>query len=879
MVAQKEPEEEKGSPEKEQQTKAPLPATTRKKKSGARSPKPDYIVGIGGSAGGLEALEAFFHAMPADEGLAFVLIVHLDPTHKSITDELIQRCTTLKVTEAKDNTAVEPNAVYIIPPGKNLSLLNGTIQLMSVTGTQGVRMPIDYFFRSLAKDRREKSIGIILSGMGTDGTLGLRAIQEVGGMTMVQNPESAKFDSMPRSAIKNGLVDFSLAPEKMPEALISYIRKSPAVISQKALERTELTKLQKIFVLVRDQTGNDFSEYKDSSVLRRVERRMSITSMDDMEDYVELLQNNPAEIDLLFKELIIGVTNFFRDPEAFEHLKAAIIRKLREHSRNQTIFRAWCPGCATGEEAFSVAILIWECLEECNLLGSMRVQIYATDIGSDGIEYARKGRYPKNIAADVSASRLKRWFIEEGDSYVVGKEIRESVIFAVQNIISDPPFTRLDLICCRNLLIYFTASLQKKIFPLFHYALLPHGILFMGTSESLNSNDGLFTTLNAKWKIFERSEAAVRPLPGSTPAFGFVPVLHGNLARVSSPEAGEKVPDLIRTILLEHYTPPSVLVTKDGDIVYFNGKTGKYLEPAPGRPNMNIFSMMQDDFSFEFGTSFHHALQEWEKVTVQGLHTDTWGQDQYFDLIIHPITGYKALEGLILIVFRDLPPKPKRRQAQKTPEGAERVASDIEEELRKLKLHLAGVLEDKQTKEEELKTMNEELQSSNEELQSTNEELSTSKEEMQSLNEELRTVNAELESKNNELGKVNADIRNLLNSTDIGTLFLDKDMRITQFTPKILPLYNLLDSDIDRPLSDIVTTLAYDHVIEDARQVFDTLIVQEKNVKTKDGVWYFMRIVPYKTQDNKIEGVVITFTNITAARRTETPRKKAGPKR
>lgn len=863
---------------KEKEAKTSPPVTTPGKQSQKRSPKPEYIVGIGGSAGSLEALETFFRTMPVDEGLAFVLIVHLDPTHKSITDELIQRCTTLKVREAEDDMKVEPNAVYIIPPGKNLSILNGTIQLMSVTETQGVRMPIDYFFRSLAKDQKEKSIGIILSGMGTDGTLGLRAIQEVGGMTMVQDPGSAKFDSMPRSAIRNGLVDFSLAPEKMPGALISYIRKSPATISRKALERTELTKLQKIFVLVRDQTGSDFSEYKSSSVLRRVERRMNLRSFTDMADYVDYLQNNPAEVDLLFKELIIGVTNFFRDPEAFEHLKKSIIKKLREHHQHQTVFRAWCPGCATGEEAFSIAILIHECVEECNLQDQVRIQIYATDIGNDGIEYARRGRYPKNIAADVSANRLKKWFIDEGDSYVVRKDIRESVIFAVQNIISDPPFTRLDLICCRNLLIYFTTELQRKVFPLFYYALLPHGILFLGTSESLNCDEELFVPLHAKWKIFERTKTAAH-IPGPTPTFGFAPVSYNTMARTAPPEIEEKVPDLIRTILLEHYTPPSVLVTKEGTIVYFNGKTGKYLEPAPGRPNLNIFSMMQDDFRIDFGTAFHQALQEWEKVTVHGLHTEKGGQERHFDLIIHPITGYKALEDLILIVFSPLPPKPKRRKSKKTSEGVRSASSESEDELRRLKLHLAGVLEDKQTKEEELKSMNEELQSSNEELQSTNEELSTSKEEMQSLNEELRTVNAELESKNIELSKVNADIRNLLNSTDIATLFLDKELRITQFTPRILPIYNLIDSDIDRPLSDIVTSLAYDHVIEDARQVFDTLIVQERNVKTRDGVRYFMRIVPYKTQDNKIDGVVITFTNITAVRGMEKAQEKGIPEK
>ena len=835
------------------------------KQSPKQTAEPDYIVGIGGSAGGLEALEAFFRAMPVNEGLAFVLIVHLDPTHKSITDELIQRCTTMKVCEARDDMPVKQNAVYIIPPGKNLSLLNGTIQLMDTTEEHGLRLPIDYFFRSLAKDQKEKSVGIILSGMGTDGTLGMRAIQEVGGMTIVQDPKSAKFDSMPRSAIKNGLVDFVLTPQNMPEALIDYIRNTPAFISGKAAERTELTKLQKIYVLIRDQTGNDFSEYKSSSVLRRVERRMSLKSIDEMADYVTYLQKNPEEVDLLFREILIGVTNFFRDPEAYESLRKKILQKLKEHPPNQTVFRAWCPGCATGEEAFSVAILIRECLEECGLQDSVRIQIYGTDIGSDGIDFARKGRYPKNIAADISPARLKKWFREEGNSYVVHKDIRESVIFAVQNIISDPPFTKLDLLCCRNLLIYFTTDLQKKVFPLFYYSLLPHGILFLGTSESLNCGEGQFLVLDQKWKIFERG---TKPLPigGIPPAVGFAPVSRYGIARVTSPEKEQKIPELIKTLLLEQYTPSSVLVTKEGDIVHFNTKVGKYLEPAPGRPDLNIFSMMQEECRIDFTTAFHQALQDWKNVTVHGLHTNIGGEEHHFDLTIHPIRGNGELEGLILIVFRDLPPKPKRRRARKTPDGDGNTVSELEEELRKLKSHLAGILEDKQTKEEELKSMNEELQSSNEELQSTNEELSTSKEEMQSLNEELRTVNAELENKNNELGRVNADIRNLLNSTDIATLFLDKEMLLTQYTPKVLPLYNLIDSDIGRPLSDIVTNLSYDQVVPDARRVFDTLIIQEKNVQTKDGVWYFMRIVPYKTQDNKIEGVVITFTNITGSK-------------
>lgn len=864
MVTKKEAGSEKDTTGKKKQPKMESAATGHKKQPPEKSPKPNYIVGIGASAGGLEALETVFRAMPINEGLAFVLVVHLDPTRKSITDELIQRCTVMKVCEATDDMTVEQNTVYIIPPGKNLSLLNGTIQLMDTTEKHGLRLPIDYFFRSLAKDWKEKSVGIILSGMGTDGTLGIRAIQEVGGLTMVQDPASAKFDSMPRSAIKNGLVDFILTPEKIPEALFGYLSKSPAVITQKGTDRIELTKLQKIYVLIRDQTGNDFSEYKSSSVLRRVERRMSIKSIENMADYVTYLQKNPEEIDLLFRDVLIGVTSFFRDPEAFESLRTQILQKFRAHPPNQNVFRAWCPGCATGEEAFSLAILIRECLEECHLEDRIRIQIYGTDIGSEGIEFARKGRYPQNIVADVPPAWLKKWFVEEGNSYVVHKDIRESVIFAVQNLISDPPFTKLDLLCCRNLLIYFTTDLQKKICPLFSYALVPHGILFLGTSESLNCDEGLFDPLDGKWKIFERTTSSPNYLT-TRPVSDFMPVHHYDTKPVSHQNLSKKLPDLVGSLLLEYYTPPSVLVNREGEIVYFSGKTGKYLEPAPGRPDLNIYPMMQEDCRIEFGSAFHQVLETQETLTVHDLHTEQGGTEQRFEMTLHPITDNNELKDLILVVFRDLPPKPKRRRSRKTPDGEETRTSELEEELKKLKNHLASVLEDKQTKEEELKSMNEELQSSNEELQSTNEELSTSKEELQSLNEELRTVNAELESKNTELNRVNADIKNLLNSTDIATIFLDKDMQITQYTPKVLPLYKLIDSDIGRPLSDMVTNLAYDQVIPDARRVYDTLIIQEKNVQTKDGTWYLMRIVPYKTQDNKIEGVVITFTNISAS--------------
>ena len=870
MVTKKEAPPEKEGHTTESQTTSSSPSATPINESPDISQKPEYIIGIGGSAGSLEALQTFFRHMPTDTGVAFVVTLHLDPNHKSITGELLQRHTAMDVCDAEDKMPIRPNTVYIIPPGKYLTILDNTIQATDIAYTDRTGMPVDAFFRSLAKDRKEKSIAIILSGTGTDGTLGMRAIQEVGGVTMVQHPESARYNGMPRSAIRNGFIDFCLTPEKMPETLINYIRKSPEVIAREALERTDLARLQKIFILIHNQTGIDFSGYKVSTILRRVDRRMNLNSVSAISDYVDYLRNNPKEIDMLYKELLIGVTSFFRDMEAFEHLKPIIIQRLKELPPHQNVFRAWCPGCATGEEAFSIAILIQECLEECHLQNDIHIQIYATDISSDEIECARKGRYPKNIAADVSPTRLKKWFVAEGDSYIIRKDIRESVIFAVHNIISDPPFIKLDLICCRNLLIYFTAELQKKIILLFSYALLPHGILFLGSSESLHSDEELFSVRDAKWKIFERNET-VPHVPGSMGAIRYSPDSYSRETQDMQKDVQENLPDLIRTFLLKHYTPSSVLITKDGSILYFSGKTGKYLEPESGRPSLNIFSMIRNEFRIEFQRAFQHALLESEMVTVHGLQTMSAGEEQEFDLIIHPVTKPKALEDRILVVFRDHPPKPKTRKGRSTPDEKETRSSEFEEELRNIKIHLAEMLEDKQIKEEELKSLNEELQSSNEELQSANEELSTSKEEMQSLNEELQTVNAELESKNTELARVNADLINLLNSTDIAMLFLDKDMNISQYTPRILSLYHLIYSDIGRPLSDIVTNLAYDSVIEDARQVFDTLIIKEKRVQTKDDGAYFMRIVPYKTPENKIEGVVITFTNITTDHCPDTP--------
>ena len=829
------------------------------------------IVGLGASAGGLEALELFLRQVPNGCGIAFVIVQHLDPTHKGIMPELLQRTTEMKVFQVKDRMEVKPNCVYVIPPNKEMSILHGVLHLFEPSAPRGLRLPIDFFLRSLAEDRHELAIGVILSGMGSDGTLGLRAIKEKGGLVLVQDPASAKFDSMPRSAIDASLADLVAPAEELPAKLIDFLRIGLANVKTKfPLEEKDQGALEKVVILLRSRTGHDFSLYKKNTIYRRLERRMGLHQIHRIAGYVRYLQDNPQEADLLFKELLIGVTSFFRDPACWEHLQLEAIPVLLASRPQGGALRAWSAGCSTGEEAYSLAIAFKEALEQAPPGRSFNVQIFATDLDRDAIDKARQGLYPAGIAADLSPERLSRFFVREEAGYRVSKEIREMVTFAVQNIIMDPPFTKLDVLICRNLLIYLTAELQKKLLPLFHYSLNPGGVLFLGSAETVSAFSHLFVSLNLKARLFRRLESVV---PGEPIAFppSFVPALPGNIKEltVSKPEAS--LQSLADQLLLQQFSPPAALTNDKGDILYINGRTGRYLEPAAGKANWNIFAMAREGLRYDLGNAFHKALRQQEPVYIAGLRPGGAEGDPAVDLTVQTIQQPEALRGMVMIAFSDAPARPemKVRPGRKTGAAENARVYELEQELLRLRESLQSTREQMQTSQEELKSSNEELQSTNEELQSTNEELTTSREEMQSLNEELQTVNAEQQSKMDELSRLNNDMRNLLNSTEIVTVFLDHDLHVRRFTNGADKLFKLIPTDVGRPLSDIASDLSYPEMYAEAQDVLRTLVFSEKQVTTRDGRWYSVRIMPYRTVEDVIAGVVITFTNISAAKALE----------
>jgi two-component system CheB/CheR fusion protein len=843
---------------------------------GAKPPKNFPIVGIGASAGGLEALELFLGNVPEKCGMAFVIVQHLDPTHKGIMVELLQRTTRMPVVQVKDRMKVEPGCVYVIPPNRDLSILHGALHLLEPTAPRGLRLPIDFFFRALAEDRQDQSIGVILSGMGSDGTLGLRAMKEKAGVVFVQSPASAKFDGMPRSAIDAGLADVIAPVEELPGRIIAYLQHAPLIDqTNRRLEDKAQSALEKVFILLRTQTGHDFSLYKKTTIYRRVERRMGLHQIDRIANYVRFLQENPHETQLLFKELLIGVTGFFRDPETWEKLKGKVIPELLAARPTVRTFRAWTPGCSTGEEAYSLAIVFREALEQVKPAGSFSLQVFATDLDKDAIDRARAGVYTANIAADVSPERLRRFFVEEERGYRVGKEIREMVILAPQNVIMDPPFTKLDLLICRNLLIYLDPALQKKLLPLFHYSLNPGGVLFLGSAETVGAFTDLFAPLDVKMRIYRRLDAALRDEPIEFPSSFFTAVPEATES-LTTQKPIPNLQTLADQLLLTHYAPAAALMNNKGDILYISGRTGKYLEPAAGKANWNIFAMAREGLRYELTAAFQKTLRQKDAVTLKGLQVRNNGGMQTVEVTIQTLAEPEALRGMVLIVFTDVaapaeratPGKPPRDSATSTR------AVELERELEQSRGELQAAREEMQTSQEELKSMNEELQSANEELQSTNEELTTSKEEMQSMNEELQTVNQELQAKVEDFSRMNNDMKNLLESTDIATLFLDEALNVRRFTNRISKIIKLIPSDTGRPVTDIASDQLYPELAEDAREVLRTLAFVEKQVATRDGRWFLVRIMPYRTLENRIDGVVITFTDITVSKTLEAELRK-----
>jgi chemotaxis methyl-accepting protein methylase len=831
---------------------------------------PFPIVGIGASAGGLDALELFLGHVPEKCGMAFVIIQHLDPTHKGIMPELLRRTTTMDVFQVTDRMQVNPDCVYVIPPNSDMSILHGVLHLFEPTAPHGLRLPIDSFLHSLAEDRQERSIGVILSGMGSDGTIGLRAIKEKGGLTLVQEPASAKFNSMPKSAIEAGVTDLVAPVEQLPGKIIDSLGHVRIARPEIPVEDKNRSGLEKILILLRTKTGQDFSQYKQNTVYRRIERRMGIHQLNSIAFYVRYLQENPQELELLFKELLIGVTSFFRDQEPWEQLREKIIATLLVSYPDGGTLRAWSTGCSTGEEAYSLAMTFKEALDQVKATEPIKLQIFATDLAQDAIDKARLGKYPFSIENDVSSERLRRFFVKEEDGYRVGKEIREMVTFATQNLIMAPPFTRLDILICRNLLIYLAPELQKKLLFLFYYSLKPGGVLFLGNSESTSTFSDLFIQLHNKSRLFRRHEAMLPTELLTFPAT-FAPPAPESQKESLMVKPAANLQLLADQLLLQCFSPPAVLVNNKGDILYISGRTGKYLEPAAGKANWNIFAMAREGLRLELGNAFQKALRQNEAVVARDVKVGTNGGTQIVNLTVQLIQEPEPLQGMVMIIFTDVAARPGKSTSGRSRSATTGNATALElEQLHQQALEeLQTTREEMQSSQEDLKSTNEELQSTNEELQSTNEELTTSKEEMQSMNEELQTVNAEQESKMDELSRLNDDMRNLLDSTEIVTVFLDNNLHIRRFTTGADKLFKLLPGDVGRPLSDITSDLFYPEMVEEARDVMKTLAFSEKQITATNGRWFSVRIMPYRTMANAIAGVVITFANITAAKQLE----------
>lgn len=744
------------------------------------------IVGIGSSAGGLEALEAFLENMPPETGMGFVLVPHLAPHHKSIMPELLRKYTKMPVSHIEDGMRVEPNQVYVIPPNRDIVIMNGALQLLEPETQRGVRHPIDYFFRSLAQDQGEHAICIVLSGTGTEGTLGLKDIKGEGGLVIVQEPESASYDGMPRSAITTGMVDIVLPPAKMPEHLMNYVGHISALWGrrpQASKPAPPQDAFRKILALVRSATGNDFSKYKEKTILRRVERRMGVHQIDRLEDYVRYLRKDNKEIVNLYRDLMIGVTSFFRDKEAFAALTRKVLPEIFREDRPERQVRIWVSGCSTGEEAYSIAIACREYLTGAGRKAD--VQIYATDMDDLAVDKARQGTFPDSITVDVPEDLLGRYFFRAGKMFSVKNEIREMLVFAPQNVLRDPPFSRMDLVSCRNMLIYMGPELQEKLLRTFYYSLVPDGYLFLGPSESIGRHAELFRVADKKWKIFQRKPGMIyHPLKWDSP----------ETYKIQA-EALEGVQDL---------------------------RTARYPE-IDGATEQLILRMK------------------------------------------------KEFEAAALKAFLDAKEAPKGKRAAKGAGGGRKAGSpETQEQLtEKLEKENQKMRESYQTAMEEMLSSNEELQSTNEELQSTNEEMETSKEELQSLNEELAAVNAEHQEKIERLVEVTNDMDNLMASTDIATLFIGRDMKIKRFTPSATRVINLIEADLGRPLGDLASKLENQLLERDVSSVVETLVPVTKEVQDSSGNWYAMKILPYRTRDNVIDGAVLTFSDITNQKDSE----------
>jgi two-component system, chemotaxis family, CheB/CheR fusion protein len=824
-------------------------------------------VGLGASAGGLEALAEFFESLPEAPGMSFVVVTHLAHGTVSALPELIRTHTKMQVAEVQNGMALEPNRVFVSPPGVTLGVMDGKLQVFEPQAGGPRPLPIDFFFRSLAQECRDNAVGIVLSGTGTDGTNGLREIKAVSGLVMAQDAASARFPGMPQAASVAVELDFVIPPSRMAAQLLQHSQRAQRSVTQPDPNTDGRDVLSRIFLLLRQHTGHDFSHYKRTTIERRLARRLHVHQLESSSDYLRYAQAHPHELDILFKDLLIGVTSFFRDVEAFELLASDVLPPLVVGKNGEEPVRGWVAGCSTGEEAYSIAMLLREQLDAVNVEPNVP-QLFATDLDPGAIEVARAGVYPASIAGDVSPQRLERFFRPENGCYRVREDIRDMLVFAVQDLLADPPFTKLDLIVCRNLLIYLNSNVQKRLMPLFHYALRPGGVLFLGSSESIGIFDHLFEPVHKKWKVFRRLEVPPGTYLADVPAARSNDTgRKGTSLRISQKQEGG-FSHVAERAILDNLVSPTVLMHQSGEIVHIQGRTGLYLEPAPGsQTQASIYAMAREGLQVELMLAVREAGEGSDSVKRR-VRVRTNGNFSLVDLRVKQLQSPEVLRGLYLVSFE---PSADQNELDTQLESDDSEAKtprerQLERELMQARQARQSSIEQLETTNEELKSANEELQSMNEELQSANEELETSKEEMQSLNEELQTVNAELQGKVEELSRSNDDMTNLLNSTDIATVFLDNDLNIKRYTERAKRLIRLIPSDIGRSIGDLVSNLNYSELLSHATEVLRTLASKQVEVQAADGGWYLVRMLPYRTTENMIDGLVVTFVEITKVR-------------
>lgn len=839
------------------------------------SPKEEifFVVGIGTSADGLEVFEQLFQRIPPGNMMAFVIIQHMNPDYKSILVDTLKQYTKMNVLQAEDGMKIEPDCIFIKPPDKDLIVSHTTLHLVESGELQETRYPINFFLKSLAEDQADKAIGIILSGSGKDGAIGLKAIKDAGGLTIVQDKEYAQFSGMSESAITSCYVDYILPVEKIPYELIKYVKYACTGQTGKTenyLISKDSPYLQKIFSVLQSVTGHNFTNYKHATVCRRIEKRMITNQLERLTDYFLYLQQHPNEVQSLFKDLLIGVTKFFRDGNVFDTIEKEVIPCLLENKPSESLLRIWVVGCSTGEEVYSYIMLLVEYMN--TIQRHYKIQIFATDIDNDAIAFARTATYPESIAADVSEKRLKYFFDKRDHVYIFKKQFREMVIFANHNLIKDPPFSRLDIISCRNLFIYLDPVLQKKILPLFHYMLNPNGFLILGISENIGEFTNLFSTIDVKCNIFQKkdfSSAFARSFTAE-PLVPFSLEMHKD----KQPEnmQGISVSDVVKKILLEDYIPPCVVINEKHNIIYFQGKTKMYLELPIGEPNLNIMKMVHKDLHVELMTAIHKAIKTKKTITQNGIQIKNHDKIRIVNIEVRPLLEPKSFEGLMLVLFNDVTPPaylidiPAGRH-QSIPEN--QYIQKLEHELDVIKQSLQDTAEELEIYVDKYRAAHEMLETVNEELQSTREELETSKEELQSINEELITVNSELQNKIEELSKANNDINNMLSTTEIGFIFLDKNLLIKRYTPTVTRIINLIETDINRPINHISIGFINENLVNDVKDVLKTSILKEREFRTKENTWYLMRIIPYFIEEKVINGAIIAFINITEQKKAK----------